>query len=87
MATREVGEDAGNGEGGKSNANVAKRAIAKKRAMAGPIYKIKLNSLSVPLTNPLQRGCHKGLAINTIAMLLDQAKGSTMVMFFFRVGG
>jgi hypothetical protein len=26
------------------------------------------------------------LAINTIAMPLDQANGSTMVMFFFRVG-
>jgi hypothetical protein len=40
----------------------------------------------VPSINPLQRGCRKGLAINTIAMLLDQVKGSTMVMFFFRVG-
>jgi hypothetical protein len=39
----------------------------------------------VPLTNPLQRGCREGLAINTIAMPLDQAKGSTMVMFFLRV--
>jgi hypothetical protein len=33
----------------------------------------------------LQRGCRKGLAINTIAMPLDQANGSTMVMLFFRV--
>ncbi len=39
-----------------------------------------------PSTNPLQRGCHEGLAVNTIAMPLDQANGSTMVMFFFRVG-
>jgi hypothetical protein len=38
------------------------------------------------LTNPLQRGCYEGLAINTIAMPLDQANGSTMVMFFFMVG-
>jgi hypothetical protein len=30
----------------------------------------------------LQAGCREGLAINTIAMPLDQAKGSTMVMFF-----
>ncbi len=35
---------------------------------------------------PLQRGCREGLAINTIAMPLDQASSSTMVMFFFRVG-
>jgi hypothetical protein len=35
MATRVAGKDAGNGEGGKSNGNGAKRA------MAGPIYKIK----------------------------------------------
>jgi hypothetical protein len=41
MATRVAGEDAGDGEGGKSDGNGAKRAIAKKRAMAGPIYKIK----------------------------------------------
>jgi hypothetical protein len=41
MATRVVGKDAGNGEGGKSNSNGAKRAIARRRAMAGPIYKIK----------------------------------------------
>jgi hypothetical protein len=41
MATRVAGEDAGNGEGSKSNGNGAKRAIARKRAMAGPIYKIK----------------------------------------------
>jgi hypothetical protein len=41
MATRVSGEDAGNGKGGKSNGDGAKRAIARKRAMAGPIYKIK----------------------------------------------
>jgi hypothetical protein len=87
MVTRVVGEDAGDGEGGKSDGNGANRAIARKRAMAGPIYKKNLNSLSAPLTNPLQRSCRKGLAINTIAMPLDQANGSTMVMFIFRVGG
>ncbi len=41
MATRVAGEDAGNGEGSKSDGNGAKRAIARKRAMVGPIYKIK----------------------------------------------
>jgi hypothetical protein len=41
MATRVVGEDAGECEGGKSDGNGAKRAIARRRAMAGPIYKIK----------------------------------------------
>ncbi len=43
MATRVAGEDAGNGKGGKSdgNGNGTKRAIARRRAMAGPIYKIK----------------------------------------------
>ena len=41
MATRLVGKDAGDGKGNKSNGNGAKRAIARKRAMAGPIYKIK----------------------------------------------
>ncbi len=41
MATRLVGKDAGDGEGGKSDGNGAKRAIARKRAMTGPIYKIK----------------------------------------------
>jgi hypothetical protein len=41
MATRVVGEYAGNGKGGKSNGNGAKRAIARRRAMVGPIYKIK----------------------------------------------
>jgi hypothetical protein len=41
MATRVASKDAGNGEGGKSNGDSAKRAIERKRAMAGPIYKIK----------------------------------------------
>ena len=82
-----AGKDAGDGKGGKSNGDGAKRAIARKRVMAGPIYKLKKNPSSAPSTNPFQRGRHKGLAINTIAMLLDQANGSTMVMFFFRVGG
>jgi hypothetical protein len=41
MVTRVVGKDAGDGKGGKSDGNGAKRAIARKRAMAGPIYKIK----------------------------------------------
>ncbi len=41
MAMRAAGEDAGDGEGGKSNGDGVKRAIAMKRAMAGPIYKMK----------------------------------------------
>jgi hypothetical protein len=41
MTTRVAGKDAGNGEGGKSNGDGAKRAIARRRVMAGPIYKIK----------------------------------------------
>jgi hypothetical protein len=41
MAMRVAGDDAGNGKGGKSNGSGAKRAIARRRAMAGPIYKIK----------------------------------------------
>ncbi len=41
MAMRVAGEDAGDGEGGKSDGDGAKRAIARMRAMAGPIYKIK----------------------------------------------
>jgi hypothetical protein len=41
MGTRLAGEDAGDGEGGKSNGDGAKRAIARKRVMVGPIYKIK----------------------------------------------
>jgi hypothetical protein len=86
MVTRVAGEDAGDGKGGKSDGDGTKRAIAGRRVMAGPIYKIKKNLLSAPLTNPLQRGCREELAIDTIAMPLDQANGSTMVMFFFRVG-
>jgi hypothetical protein len=49
-------------------------------------FTLKKIPLSAPLTNPLQGGCHEWLAINTIAMPLDQANGSTMVMFFSRVG-
>jgi hypothetical protein len=86
MATRVAGKDAGNGEGGKSDGNGMKRAIARRRVMAGPIYNIKLNPLSAPSTNPLWKGCREGLAIKTKAMPLDQANGSTMVMFYFRVG-
>ncbi len=41
MATRVAGEDAGDGKGGKSDGNGTKRAIVRRRAMAGPIYKIK----------------------------------------------
>ncbi len=39
IAMRVVDEDVGNGEGSKSNDDGAKRAIARKRTMAGPIYK------------------------------------------------
>ncbi len=38
--------------------------------------------MSAPSTNPLRRGCRERLAIYTIAMPVDQANGSTMVMFF-----
>jgi hypothetical protein len=41
MARRVAGEDVGDGNGGKSNGNGVKRAIARMRAMVGPIYKIK----------------------------------------------
>jgi hypothetical protein len=41
MATRVAGKDAGNDKGGKSNGDGAKRAIGRRRGMAGPIYKIK----------------------------------------------
>ncbi len=41
MATRVVGEDASDGEGSKSDGDGAKRAIGRRRVMAGPIYKIK----------------------------------------------
>jgi hypothetical protein len=40
-ATRVAGEDAGDGKGGKSNGNGMKRAITRRRAMAGPVNKIK----------------------------------------------
>ncbi len=41
MVARVASKDAGNDKGGKSNGDGAKRAIARRRAMAGPIYKIK----------------------------------------------
>jgi hypothetical protein len=41
VAMRVAGKDAGDGKGGKSNDDGAKREIARKRAIAGPIYKIK----------------------------------------------
>ncbi len=41
MVTRVAGEDGDDGGGGKSDGDGAKRAIARKRVMAGPIYKIK----------------------------------------------
>jgi hypothetical protein len=59
MATRLAGEDAGDGEGGKSDGNGAKRAIARKRVMAGPIYKIKksfVSALDQPIAKRLPQG-------------------------------
>ncbi len=41
MVTRVAGKDAGDGKGSKSDGDGAKKAIARRRAMAGPIYKIK----------------------------------------------
>jgi hypothetical protein len=41
MAVRVAGEDAGDGEGSKSNGDGPNREIARRRAMAEPIYKIK----------------------------------------------
>jgi hypothetical protein len=41
MVTRVAGEDAGDGEGGKSDGDGTKRDIARKRVIARPIYKIK----------------------------------------------
>jgi hypothetical protein len=41
MAMRVVDKDAGNGKGSKSDGHGAKWEIKRKRAMAGPIYKIK----------------------------------------------
>ncbi len=42
MVTRVAGKEAGDREGGKSDGDSVKRAIARKRAMAGPIYKINI---------------------------------------------
>jgi hypothetical protein len=44
MATRMASRNAGDGKGGKSNGDDAKRAIARKRVMAGQTYKNKLKS-------------------------------------------
>jgi hypothetical protein len=41
MRTMVAGKDGGDDKGGKSDGDSAKRAIARRRAMAGPIYKIK----------------------------------------------
>jgi hypothetical protein len=41
MAMRVAGKDAGGGKGSKSDGNGTKRAIVRRRAMVGPIYKIK----------------------------------------------
>jgi hypothetical protein len=41
MVTRVAGKDAGNGKGGKSDGDGVKRVIVRRRAMAGPFYKIK----------------------------------------------
>jgi hypothetical protein len=41
MVMMVVGKDAGDGEGSKSNYDGVKRVIARRRVMAGPIYKIK----------------------------------------------
>ncbi len=41
MVMRVAGKDVGNGKVGKSDGDAAKRAIARRRAMAGTIYKIK----------------------------------------------
>jgi hypothetical protein len=41
MTMRVAGKDAGDGKGSKSDGDGAKRAIARRRAIAGPFYKIK----------------------------------------------
>jgi hypothetical protein len=58
MGTRVADEDGGNGKGGKSNGNDVKRAIARRRAMAGPIYKIKsfVSALDQRIAKRLPRG-------------------------------
>jgi hypothetical protein len=54
MATRVAGEDAGDGKGDKSNGNGTKRAIARRRVMAGPIYFV--SALDQPIAKWLSRG-------------------------------
>ncbi len=54
MAMRLAGKDVGDGEGGKSDGNGAKRAIARKRVMAGPIYFI--SALDQPIAKRLSQG-------------------------------
>jgi hypothetical protein len=39
MVTRVAGKDAGDGKSGKSDGDGTKRAIARRRAMAGPFTK------------------------------------------------
>jgi hypothetical protein len=55
MKMRVVGEDAGDGEGGKSNGDGAKRAIARRRAMAGLFYKNKIKSFISTLDQPIAK--------------------------------
>ncbi len=58
MVMRVAGEDAGDGKGGKSDGDGAKRAIARKRVMAGPIYKKKsfVSALNQPIAKIKPRG-------------------------------
>ncbi len=46
----------------------------------------KIKSFVGALDQPIAKRLREGLAINTTAMPLDQVNGSTMVLFFFRVG-
>jgi hypothetical protein len=61
MATRVAGEDAGNGKGGKSNGDGAKRTIARKRVMAGLIYKNRLKSFISALDQPIAKRLPQGV--------------------------
>ncbi len=61
MAMRVAVKDAGNGEGGKSNGDGVKRAIARRRAMAGPIYKIKIKSFVSALNQPIAKRLLQGV--------------------------
>ena len=51
-----------------------------KKIISWLIYIIIQHPSSAPSAIPSRRGCHKGVAINTIAMPLDSANGSTMVI-------